>query len=270
MKIFEQLKGVLSPEDLASFKEEVETAIKSQVSEKTAREMKILEDKAEEYVNLKLEAKVSELEVKAEQYSSIKIDEAKAELVKEYDERLEELESTVVESLDRFLDHEISDRISPDLLEDVAIHKSLLPLAEGLKGLLEQHYIAADTDGSAQVAKLKEEKKSLEEKLSAEIAEKIELSSLAEKAAADLLVREKTEDLSIGEVKKVVSFFEGKSFDEISKKIDGYIKLLEEDTETTKTYTRLDEASDDKGIKEKEPAVSDAANDLLTLANGFM
>jgi hypothetical protein len=230
MKIYESLKDVLSPEQLAEFKAEVQQTIDEAVSEKLVSEIARVEAKAEEYVGLVTEEKVEELTVKAEEFVALQIEEAKVELIKEYDEKLEALESTVVESLDRFLDSEISEKISDELLESVAKQQALLPLVEGMKALFEQHYVAVDTDGTKVIAKLEEEKKQIEQRLSESIAEKMELSELAERAAIQLLIREKTEDLTIGQAEKVKMFFEGKNFDEVSGRVDGYITLISEET----------------------------------------
>lgn len=271
MDIYNKLKGVLSPEDLAAFKDEVESTIKTIVNEAIVKEQKLLEDKAEEYVNLKVESKISEIEDKAEEYVQMKLQEAKEELIQEYDAKLEDIESNVVESLDRFLNDEIAERISDSLLEDIAINKALLPLAEGMKKLLEDHYVEADTEGSSIISKLKQEKESLEEKLSDEIAEKLELSELAEKAAVELLIKDKTEDLTINESKKVKHFFEGKSFEEVSEKIDGYITIITEEDSSYKNFGALNEDYDD-GIDDNNHNhnIDDDERDLLRIAGSFM
>lgn len=280
MKIYEALKDVLSPEQLDEFKTEVQQAIDESVKAKVDAEIVRLEEKAEEYVGLVVEEKTNELTTKAEEFVALQLEEKKAELIKEYDEKLEQLETTVVESLDRFLDSEISEKISDSLLESVAQHQALRPLVDGMKKLFEDHYVALDSDGSKVIVKLQEENSKLEDKLSEAIAEKLELSELAESAAIELLVREKTEELSIGQSSKVKMFFEGKSFDEVSSKIDSYINLIseEEDKEETvehqparqtvseaKSYE--DEGFDDSKLAKKTISEEDS---FLSAAQFFM
>jgi hypothetical protein len=268
MKIYDSLKDVLSSEQLKAFKAEVKETISEAVLTKTLE----LEEKAEEYTELMVEKKVEELTVKAEEYIAIQLDEKSELLVADYDEKIEELETNVVESLDRFLDNEISENISDTLLESVAEQQALLPLVDGLKTLFEEHYVAIDTDGSRMIAKAQNEKEDLEDQLSEALAQKIELSELAEKAATKLLVSEKTEDLTIGEQSKVKSFFEDKDFDEVSKKIDGYISLISEDEDDTTETDTLNEAvaSEDDGFRETEPSNINEDDLFLSQASHFL
>jgi|TARA_R110001592_G_scaffold67388_1_gene206701 hypothetical protein len=265
MKIYDSLKDVLSVEQLDEFKAEVQNTIDEKVLSETSR----IEKKAEEYVELVVEEKTETLTQKAEEYIEIQLSEAKEEIIKEYDEKLEEMESTVVESLDRFLDNEISEKISDELVEAVAIDKQLLPLVNGIKSLFENNYVSLDTEGHSMLAKLSEEKEELEEKLSESIADKMELSELAEKAATELLIKQKSDELSIAESEKVESFFEGKSFDEVSEKIDNYIGLIQEEATSYAAPVLNEDLGSDEGIEDVKPSVK-PVNDMLAAASKFM
>ena len=273
MKIYESLKGVLTPEQLDEFKAEVQQTIDDSVSEKVLAEQSRLADKAEQYVEMKLEEKTNELEEKAEEFCEMQIAEAKEELIKEYDEKLEEFESTVVESLDRYLDTEIAGSISEELFESVARQEALLPIVEGIQELFAEKYVALDTEGESQLAEMAEKIDSLETRLSESIADKMELEELAEKAATELLVKEKCDDLTIAESEKVFGYFEGKSFEEVNEKIDGYISLISEE-ESASSYTSiLNEAeADEDQISESQPIVESHTQDnsLLSQAARYL
>ncbi len=266
MNIYESLKDVLSAEQLDEFKSEVQNTIDEKVLNETSR----IEKKAEEYVELVIEEKTESLTVKAEEYIEIQLSEAREELVSEYDGKLEELESNVVESLDRFLDNEISEKISDELLESVAIDKQLLPLVNGIKDLFETNYVALDTEGSSMLATLQKENESLEEKLSESISEKMELSELAEKAATELLIKQKVDELTISESEKVETFFDGKSFDEVSEKIDNYIGLVTEESSVSSHSVLNEDVGSDEGIEEAKPQVHSQLNDMVAQASKWV
>lgn len=266
MKIYDSLKDVLSVEQLDEFKAEVQKSIDEKVLDETAR----IEKKAEEYVELVVEEKTESLTQKAEEFIEIQLSEAKEDIIKEYDEKLEEMESTVVESLDRFLENEISEKISDELVEAVAIDEQLLPIVDGIKSLFENNYVSLDTEGHSMLAKITSEKEELEEKLSESIAEKMELSELAEKAATELLIKQKSEELSLAESEKVEGFFEGKSFDEVSEKIDNYIGLIQEEATAASAAPLINEdLGSDEGLEDVKPSVK-PVNEMRDLAAKFM
>ena len=273
MKIYESLKDVLTPEQLDEFKAEVQQTIDDSVNEKVLEEQARLADKAEQFVEMKLEEETAKLEEKAEEFCEMQISEAKEELIKEYDEKLEEFESTVVESLDRFLETEITESISEDLFEDIGRQEALLPIVEGIQELFEDKYVALDTEGESKVAEMQSKVEDLQEELSESIAEKMELEELAERAAAELLVKEKTADLTISESEKVSSFFDGKSFEEINEKIDGYIQIIsEEDYSSEGVETLTEAAAEDESNLESQPVVEShtQGNSLLEQASRYM
>lgn len=273
MDIYESLKDVLSPEQLDEFKTQVNELIDDSVAEKVLAEQVRLEEKAEEYVSLMIAEKTEELEEKAEEFCEKQISEAKEELISEYDDKMEDFESTVVESLDRFLDSEISEGISDELVESIAEYEALMPIVEGIKGLFESNYVALDTEGSSKLAQIQQEKEELEDQLSESIAEKMQLSELAEKAATELLVKEKSEELTISESEKVATFFDGKSFDEVSEKIDGYIRLVSEDDSSVNSGELMSEASADADCQgEAQPIVESHTpeTDLLAAASLYL
>lgn len=267
MEIYESLKDVLSPDQLNEFKEEVEKVIEERV--------KILADKkSDNYADIKIESMINELTDLADEFCEIEINKAREELIEEYDSKMQKFETNVVESLDHFLDTEISEKISDSLLENVAEREALLPLVDGIKKLLDEHYISVDTNGTRLIDQLEEEKESLELEVSKQLAEKVELSRLAEAAATRLLIREKTENLTLGNSKKVAMFFEGKGFDVVSEKIDDYIEVVSEDKirePRRKRTTRIISEDLESGFDEKVLVTNNNQDrGFLTMVNDWM
>jgi hypothetical protein len=214
-KIIGKLKdtGVFSGEDL----ENIQESIKEIINEK---------------VELLSEEKVNELEEHAESYCTEKIEEglkeAKVKLEEENEKYLTDLEDRLVENIDQFLDVQICENISDDALKTIAINETLHPLVEGIKELFESKYVPLDTEGDALLKDYKKKLEESEEKVSSLIAEKMELATLAETGASKLIIAEKTKDLTDSERERVETFFEGKTFDEIESKIDGFVDMVTE------------------------------------------
>jgi hypothetical protein len=150
-------------------------------------------------------------------------------LEKEYDEKLDELETKLIETLDKFLDSEISEEISDEMLERVAINETLKPIVEGIQNVFSENHIELDSDGAKKIKELSDSLESVKSELSETIAEKMELSELAEKGATKLLLIEKTEGLSKAQKDRINVILEDKSFDETESKIDDIINFVIED-----------------------------------------
>jgi len=211
MKITEKLKEVLSEEDLKIFEDGVKQTIEEQVSLRVEEKTTYLEEKAEEF---------------CEQEIAKKLSEEKEALIESYDLKMEELEEKMVDKLDRFLDSVITEQISDETLTKIAINETLEPLVEGIKGLFEEKYVALDTDGEKLVAEAKEEIRQLKEENSSLLADKIELSELAELGSTRALVAESTRDLTDTQIERVNALCEGKSFDEVQEKITAIVEMV--------------------------------------------
>lgn len=227
--IIEKLKGVLSESDLAAFQE----SINSLISEKVA---------------LKVEEKVTELEKLADEYCEKQISEQVVartqQLSEKYESDLESLESNIVEKLDQYLDLEISEKISDDLIKKIALNETYEPIIKGIQDLFESKYVSLDSEGSSLLKDLTMKVESLEDKLATKINENIELNSLCEKAASKSLISEKVADLTGAQRQKVVMFFEGKDFNSIQKNIDSYVDMISEEVSIPGTSSMINEADD--------------------------
>lgn len=229
-EILEKLSGVLSESDLVSFQE----SVNKMISEKVA---------------MKVEERVAELEKLADEYCEKQITEqviAKTQALSEkYEEDLENLETNIVEKLDQYLELEISEKISEDLLNKVALNETYEPIIKGIQDLFESKYVALDSEGSKMLKDLTMKVESLEDKLATKINENIELNSLCEKAAVKTIMSEKTVDLTPSQRQKVVMFFEGKDFDSIHKNIDSYIGMISEELSMPGSSEMITESDSD-------------------------
>jgi len=234
MKITEKLKEVLSEEDLKTFEDSVKKMIDEQVELRVDEKTTELEEKAEEF---------------CEQEITKKVAEEKEALIESYDLKMEELENNMVERLDGFLDAVITEQISDETLTKIAINETLEPLVEGIKTLFEEKYVALDTDGQKLVAEAKEEVKKLKDENSDLLADKIELSELAEMGSIRALVAESTRDLTETQIERVKALCEGKSFDEVEGKITAIVEMVSESEDSEKE--NLDE-NEDPNLSDKD------------------
>lgn len=237
--------------------------------------------KLNEQVSLKLEEEKKKLELATEEASKKKIDETlvteKAKLVSEFDTKVVELEKNLVEQLDSFLEAEINDKISEDLIEKTAINEALLPLVEGIKKLFEEKYVALDTEGHGLLKARETELEKRTKELSESIAKNMSFVEQLDSANKKLVILEKTANLSETQKKRVNDLFEGKDAKYTADKIDSFIQLIAEDTKT-KEKKNINENTDvvtsdgDKIVKEevvvKKPV--DKAASILNQAADFL
>ena len=212
-KVTDKIKEILTPKDLKVF----EAAVDNMVSERVAMAEEELKSKydqiAEEYVQKKV---VEDLEAE------------KAKLVEEYDVKLQNLEKKIVTKLDSFLDHVITEQISDEALNKIAINEVAFPVIEGIKKVFNENYLELDSDGSRVVKEAEKMSKDLEEQLSEQISKNMELEERLEKTASYLLISEKTEGLTRTQKSRVVKMFKDKSFDEVKDKIGTFIEMVKE------------------------------------------
>ena len=274
MKIYETLKSVLTEEQLSDFQKEVRATVDEAVEKKTAE----LSNLSEEYVNKAIEEKESELKAAYEK----KLEEKTAALEAERDGKVEELteeykrqieeelvaegvvtkekfeefrrdfyerEDQLVESLNKFLDERIEEKIPKKLIKESVVSQELMGLVNGIKMLFEEHY--SGIDSTAGIKKVRQENKELKEAYERLIREKAEISERAEQAATRLLISEKTKNLSEKQAKKVMTYFEGRDFDFVKDRIDDFVTLTEDEEaiserkqlRSERRLQRLDEAN---------------------------
>lgn len=225
MDIFDKLKELgLSEENLVELKTTIQTQVSEAVEEKVEDQTDKIKIEAEEKYQRELE----------EQVESVK-----TSLTEEYEQKLLELEEKLVDALDQFLDSEISENISDAMLSKIAINETLVPLFADLRALFEDKYIEMDTTGEHLMRAAKTEIETLEDSVSAEISEKLEIKKELDKTKAQLIIAQKTAGLTENQTERVEKFLSGKSFAEVEKTIDNLVEVV------TKSDSEDLEESDD-------------------------
>lgn len=248
-QIVESLKDVLSTDDLDGIKSTISEMVKEKSDLIVEEETKRLEKLADQY---------------CEERVAKELNEAKEALIEEYDKKMEDLETSIVEKVDRFIDLEISTKISDETFKAIAINETYGPVIEGVMKVFSENYRPLDTvkpekeidkiqskldEATASIEKLNSRVQELHE-------EKMELSELTERAATKLLIKDKTESLTESEKSRVTEFFEGKSFDEVEDKIGDFVEMITEQatseiTKEDKEVLKETAESQDDGIEEE-------------------
>lgn len=257
--ILEKFSDVLSPEVYTELTESIEALITEKAKERADmiadEEKKRLEELAEEFCETEIKSRLEvrekalvesyeakEKEFKetvlekyqdlANKYVTEQLNEATSKLTSELQEKFEtkfeKLEESVLDNLDKFLDSEITSKISDDLLKDIAINESYKPLISGIFNLFESNLVGLETTGESRISELEAEKKSLEKKLNESFEEKIKQHQKIDELKTGLLIASKVDGLTEKQKGRVISMFEGKTYDEVSSKIGTFIEVLEE------------------------------------------
>jgi hypothetical protein len=274
--ILKKLQDVLSEEDVKSFQTDVLTLIEEKVSIKVDTEKEKVEQLAEKYCDMKIQEGIKKIAEK---------------LIIEYDGKLDQLETTLVEKLDKFLDLEITSKISNDTLKQIAVNETYGPIIDGIQSLFEHQHVALDSDGYASLRKYQDKIGELHDQLAESIADKIELEESVEVAATKLLIAKQTDHLTESEKSKVFEFFDGKSLTETQSKIENFIELITDKAEAVtikenSSTSVISEGvagaiSDDNyiaeeqtiNVKDKDKELEEGINsqyDLLNAANRFI
>lgn len=215
MDIKEKLKPIMSEEEITKFETSLQTIINEQVEARLASEIDGIKKKydavAEEYCKKTIEEGV---------------EAAKATLIAEYDQKMLVLEDKVMKGFDTFLEQEILPQVSDDTIRKIAINEAFAPIVLGMKKLLEENYVAVDTEGSALLSESKQEIVDLRSQLSESIAEKMALNDRLDKVATYLLISESTNGLNETQKSRVTEMFKDKAFDEVESKIKGFVEFL--------------------------------------------
>ena len=262
-KILETLAQKFTAEELNELKKVIESTVDEKVQAKLDAETKIVAKKAEEFCQKKIkeavEKKTAEIEEiankfcaercealsneaneKVESYKK-KLEETSEQYIFEYFEQkfqekygkeLEAIEEKVITGLDKYLEFNINEKISPALIQKTALSETYAPIIEGIKRLFEDEYVPMDQSGSKKIRELKAENTHLEESLKKQLDENMRLAELVESTGKRSLISEKTSDLTAAQRVKVKKFFKEKSLNETKKDIDAYIEMIQEQTDS--------------------------------------
>jgi hypothetical protein len=262
-KILEILAEKFTAEELNEVKKSIESTVDEKVQAKLDEETKVVAKKAEEFCQTKIkeavEKKTAEIEEiankfcaerckelseeankKVESYKK-KLEEASEQYIFEffdqkfqekYGKELEAIEEKVITGLDKYLEFNINEKISPALIQKTALSETYAPIIEGIKRLFEDEYVPMDQSGSKKIRELKAENTKLEESLKKQLDENMRLAELVESVGKKSLISEKISDLSAAQRVKVKKFFKEKSLNETKKDIDAYIEMIQEQTDS--------------------------------------
>lgn len=225
-KITDKIKEVLTPSDQKVLEEAIEKLIETRVALREEELKTKYDELAEEYCRKEIEER---------------LEKEKATLIELYDEKLNNLEKKIVSKLDSFLEHVITEQISDETLNKIAVNEVALPLIVNIKRLFTEHYIDLDSQGSAIIKQKDERIKELEERVT-ELSKKVlESEERLEKSASFLLISEKTEGLTQTQKQRVIRMFKNKPFSEIKENIDEFVEMIKESSlknESVKRNTR--------------------------------
>jgi hypothetical protein len=205
----------------------------------TPADQKVLEEAIQKLVDTRVQLAEEEMKNKydtlAEEYCkkevAERVEKEKAALVESYDETLNNLEKKIVSKLDSYLDHVITEQISDETLNKIAVNEVALPLVVSIKKLFSEHFVELDSEGSAIIKEKSDKIVELEGKI-AEMSKKIvESEERLEKSASFLLISEKTAGLTETQKQRVVRMFKNKAFDEIKETIDEFVSMIKETKE---------------------------------------
>lgn len=297
-KILETLAQKFSAEELNEVKKAFESAVDEKVRVKMDEEAKVIAKKADEFCQKKIkesvEAKTAQLEdiankyceercanlseeanAKVEAYKK-KLEEASEQYIfeyfqekftEQYGKELEAIEEKVITGLDKYLEYNINEKISPNLIQKTALSETYAPIIDGIKRLFEDEYVPMDLSGSKKYREMKAENAQLQTTLKKKLEENMRLAELAENNGKKSLISEKISDLSAAQRVKVKKFFKEKSLNETKKDIDAYIEMIQEQTESINAMRyereRLFEGRKEKPVR-KTRFVEDKTNEILT------
>lgn len=266
-KITDKIKEILTPEDLKAFESAVETMVSEKVNTQVKTKVALIEEEmknkydkiAEEYV----QKTVAE-----------ELEKEKSSLIETYDSKLNNLEKKIVSKLDTFLEHVITENISDDMLEKVAINETLSPVVDGIKKVLSENHIEYEAEGQKVLSDLKESVEQKDKQLSEQIQKNIELEERLEKTATFMLISEKTVGLTTTQKQRVTDMFKNKSFDEVEESIDNFVDIVKENYNPIKNEKKVVEekvidkiVSDKDVIEEEKKVIKEEDNDIINENN---
>ena len=213
--ITKKLKEILTPEDMKALEE----AIQIMVDEKTSKDTSLL-----------VEEEKSKLEKASHEYVERAIleetEKLQNQLKEDFEIKKEKLEEEYIEKLDSFLEHEISENISDEVLNNIAINETYKPVVEGIKKIFAEQGLELDSDGSALLKEAHKEILELKSDVDRLLEENLELNNMLEKMSIRDIINDKTEGMLPEQKSRVENMFEGKSFEEVENRIDEFVEIV--------------------------------------------
>lgn len=217
MDIKGKLKGIMTEDEIQKFESSLSGIINEQVEAQLVTEIDGIKKKYDSVAEEYCKKTISE-----------GVDVAKKTLIAEYDKKILALEDKCIKGLDLFIEQEILPQVSEDTIKKIAINEAFAPIVLGIKKVLEENYIAIDTEGSSILSEAKQEITDLKKQINEHISEKMSLNERLEKVATFLLISESTNGLNDEQKGRVKEMFTDKPFDEVEGKIKGFVQFLTE------------------------------------------
>lgn len=245
-KVLEKLKDVLNEEDLKKFEEAINKMVSEQVDKRVKYESKL---------------KIDELNEMSKKYVDAEVEKKCKSLEEEKKEELKIFESKMLDTLDKFLENEIEDNISDELINKIAINETCLPIIESIKEIFESKHVNIDSDGHGLLKDAKAEIEELQEKNNKLVESKIEISTEKDKFESQLIINEKCEGLSDVQIEEVKKMFINEGLIAINSKIDDFIEIvIKKESGIDDTKDKLNESKDES--KEDKDILYDDGLDL--------
>jgi hypothetical protein len=217
MDIKGKLKGIMTEDEIQKFESSLSGIINEQVEARLVTDIDSIKKKYDSVAEEYCKKTISE-----------GVETAKKGLIAEYDKKILALEDKCIKGLDLFIEQEILPQVSEDTIKKIAINEAFAPIVLGIKKVLEENYIAIDTEGSSILSEAKQEITDLKKQINEHISEKMALNERLEKVATFLLISESTNGLNDEQKGRVKEMFTDKPFDEVEGKIKGFVQFLTE------------------------------------------
>ncbi len=213
-----------------------ESRIQEEVAKQVAEQKAVMEKITNKYcakkaltIAKKADKKVAEqmkkLEAAAQQYIVEYFDK---EFEKKYGEELEQIEENVLTKLDMYLEHVITEKIDPSLIQTTAVNETYAPIISGIQSLFQEQYIPLNASGKKKLKELAAEKSELEESLKNQVDLNFELKEHNKVLQKAKLVAEACIGMSARDARKIRNYFEPKGLNETKADLPGFVQMLKE------------------------------------------
>lgn len=203
-----------------------------------------IKDKIETIIDLKVSDKVTE-----------KLTEEKENLIESYEQKFDEYKDDITSKFSNFVDSVIDEElVIPDKIMEYAKKGELYnDLIEQFKVRLSIDEGLIDDEVKGLLKEAKEEIVKMKDEMNGFVSENLELKTDAQKLAAELYLRKKSDGLTESQKSKVFAVLEGVvSKEEIDKKFDIIIESLNEGDDEEDKKKKDDDEEDKKGDAKKD------------------
>ena len=226
--------------------------------------------------------KVEEQKIILESANKVVLDKLVEDKTKELDEafeaRVKEVEFEMLEGLDRFIETQVEENISEDLINLSGINEANEEVIQGIRALFETKYVALDVEGAGLLKKNELALESRDKDLSEAIEKNMVLTEELDKTKKEKFLSENTVKLTESQKARVTTIFEGKNFEYTSKNLASFVQLMVEEKAKSETKEVINENKDSittgdkilaEDIKKSVPDTK-AKNVNLSLADSFL